>query len=119
MNKSRENTMKPVMSKNYGAVLILLISFLVSACSSQLNVDVQGQINEEQGSGIVDLDIGVGESGASEQSNANQDSGESSSGQQNEPLLLQSDSLLILLGLGLLVMVSLFIALLRLKQDDI
>jgi len=88
---------------------------LAAACSTQLSV--QGQLEENGNSGTVGLDIGLGNNEGSTGSNSGQGSdGGGSSQQQNEPIIPTSEGFLILIGLGLMVMVGLFIGLMSQKR---
>jgi len=94
-----------------GISLFLLSLLFLTACSTQLNVGVEGQINENDSSGTIDLDIDLG----NEDQNSSDQSNSQNSGSTQEPIALQSTGLLILLGLGMLVMIGLLIGLLRTK----
>lgn len=100
-------------TKRIGALIIMIASLFITACSTQIDVGIEGQMNEQNGSGTLDLDIGVGNPESAEQG-----SGQGGSGQQrqgNQPLSLQSEGLLIIIGIGLLVMIGLLISLTRAK----
>jgi hypothetical protein len=100
-------------TKRIGAHIIMIASLFITACSAQIDVGVEGQMNEQDGSGTLDLDIGVGNPESSDQNSG----GENASQQQqgNQPLSLQSEGLLIIIGIGLLVMIGLLISLTRAK----
>jgi len=100
-------------------VATLIAGLLMSACSTQLDIGVEGQLNENGNSGTIGLDVDLGSNEGSTGSNSGQDSSDSgTSQQQNDPISPSSQGFLILIGIGLLILIGLVINLMSQSRAE-
>lgn len=97
----------------FGVIVIVIFGLLVSACGAQ--IDVTGQVNEETGSGSLDINIGGGSDGSnSGTSNSPEDGSQTS----NQAPVLSTQGLLILVGLGMMLVIGLLLGLMRSRSQQ-
>lgn len=100
-------------------VVTLVGSLLLAACSTKLNIGVEGQLNENGNSGTIGMDIDLGNNDGSTDSNSEQSSDDSgTSQQQNELISPSSQGFLILIGIGLLILIGLVINLMSQNRTE-
>jgi hypothetical protein len=99
----------------FGMSVIMILGLLVSACGAQ--VDVTGQINQDTGTGSLDINIGGGNDGGNSGTASPTTEGDNSQ-LANQTPVLSTQGLLILVGLGLLVVIGLLLGLLRSRSQE-
>lgn len=94
--------------RNVSIGMFLILGILLSACATQ--VDVTGQLDQNQATGSLDINLGLNDGGGNNNANTN-----GSTQPANQTPVVSTQGLLILVGLGLVVVIGLLLGLMQSK----